>query len=403
MLYGLLNATLYSSLLPLWEGIDEEFHYGYVQYLEAHHRFPVLGQTGLSLEINRSLELLPTSFLMIRNTRMKGVRSFDQYFALDSSLRHSLYRQAQSIPTDLRLSESAEYSTNYEVQHAPLAYIVMAIPDSLLSPVPLPRRVWIMRLIVSFACVVLMFSGMLALCREAGLDERFSAVMIFLMFSCQMFWATVAHVDNDWLAVPLALWLVVMALRFDRQPSTRPAVWLAALLGLGLLTKAYFLMFVPLYLLAVFAWHRRRRLSLREVLAMFAIPAILAGPWYARNLTLYGNLSARVEESAGVTTAVALKSLLDIPWLKSLAFMARATFWLGNASFTDFSVATMNTVLLLLTIGLILSLRRPVLKREVFLWAPVIVFCGGMIYLTGSSYSFTKGEVASPGHGICRQ
>ena len=409
LIYGIFNAALYSSLLPLWEGFDEEFHYGYVQYLGAHHRFPVLGPTALSLEINRSIGLLPMSYIMIRNVRLKGVRTFDQYFALDSATRHSLYNEALSIPTDLRLSESAQYYTNYEVHHAPLAYLLMAIPDSLMSRVPLPRRVWIVRLLASMACVWLMFRGMWALGVEAGLDERFTAVLAFLMFSCQMFWATVAHIGNDWLAVPLAVWLIVWALR-------RNAVWLAVILGLGLLSKAYFLVFVPLYLLAAIFWYRKR-----DLLTLFAIPAILAGPWYSRNLMLYGNLSGRVEESNGVTTAGALQSLVSIPWLKSIPFMARGAFWMGNSSFTDFSISTMNTVLLLLVIALVLYVKSlypgeadrrslwsarlrssrvftPALGRDAFLWAPVVLFCGAMIYVTGSSYSFTKGEAtaASP-------
>ena len=187
LIYGLLNAALYSSLLPLWEGFDEEFHYGYVQYLGAHHRFPVLGPTALSLEINRSIGLLPMSYIMIRNVRLKGVRTFDEYFALDSATRHSLFDEAHSIPTDLRLSESAQYYTNYEVHHAPLAYILMAVPDSLLSSVSLPMRVWIVRLFASMACVLLMFRGMRALGAEVGLDENFTAIVVFLTFSCQMF------------------------------------------------------------------------------------------------------------------------------------------------------------------------------------------------------------------------
>src|SRR5215469_5199494 len=108
LVYGFLNAALYSSLLPLWEGFDEEFHYGYVQYLSAYHRFPVLNQTGLSLEINRSISLLPMSYIMIRNTKLKGVRTFDQYFALDSATRHQLFDEAHAIPSDLRLRESEQ-------------------------------------------------------------------------------------------------------------------------------------------------------------------------------------------------------------------------------------------------------------------------------------------------------
>ena len=31
--YALVNAVLYSLLLPLWEGFDEPFHFAYVQQL----------------------------------------------------------------------------------------------------------------------------------------------------------------------------------------------------------------------------------------------------------------------------------------------------------------------------------------------------------------------------------
>ena len=31
--FGIINACLYSALLPLWEGFDEPFHFAYVQQL----------------------------------------------------------------------------------------------------------------------------------------------------------------------------------------------------------------------------------------------------------------------------------------------------------------------------------------------------------------------------------
>ena len=370
--YGLLNAALYGSLLPLWEGFDEEFHYGYVQYLGAHASFPVLGATGLSEEINRSIDLLPMSHVMIDNLHLHGVRTFSEYFALPGNERRALHDEAWRIPTDLRAVESMRHYRNYEVHHAPLAYILMAIPDTLMQHVPLPRRVWILRMLVGSACVLLILPAILGLAREFGLDAHYAAVLAFLLFSSQMFWATIAHIGNDWLSVPLAVWL--FALR--RKP-----VWCAVILGLGLLAKAYFLVFVPVFLVAVYLWKRP---------ALLAIPAAIAGPWYVRNLIVSGNLSGRLEESSGVTIGGALQALASIPWLKSIPFMARGAFWMGNSTFSDFSIRTMNTVLLLLVVGLALAVWR---RRAVdaFLWTPVLLFCAAMIYVTGSSYTYTKG------------
>jgi hypothetical protein len=403
--YGLLNAILYASLLPLWEGFDEEFHYGYVQYLGVHHRFPVLEHTGLSQEINWSISLLPMSHVMIDNLHLQGVWTFDEYFARESVIRHRLYGMAWRIPPGLGAQESIMYGKNYEVHHAPLAYLAMAIPDGMMHGTPLPVRVLCLRLIAALAAAFLMFFGVRELARGAGLNETLGDVLIFLVFSCQMFWAAVAHVANDWLAVPLAVWVVVETLRYDRERSLRVAVRLSVVLALGLLSKAYFLVFVPLYLVAAIVWRRQGALANRAALALVAMPALLAGPWYLRNLLLYGNLSGRLEESSGVTTTGALRSLVSIPWIKSVPFMARGAIWMGNSSFTDFSVRTMNAALLLIGIGAVLyfwpALRRrpfPAPRVAAIVWLPVLFFCAAMVYVTGSTYTYSKGlaKAASP-------
>jgi len=38
--FAAANAVLYSALLPLWEGFDEPFHFGYVQRLANGRGFP---------------------------------------------------------------------------------------------------------------------------------------------------------------------------------------------------------------------------------------------------------------------------------------------------------------------------------------------------------------------------
>jgi hypothetical protein len=61
LLYALLNAVLYSLLLPLWEGFDEPFHFGYVQTIANGDGFPDPGVTRLSAEIGESIEIAPMS------------------------------------------------------------------------------------------------------------------------------------------------------------------------------------------------------------------------------------------------------------------------------------------------------------------------------------------------------
>jgi len=136
--------------------------------------------------------------------------------------------------------------------------------------------------------------------------------------------------------------------RLIQQPgwryTWRSALWLAA----GLLTKAYFLAFVPLALAvgAVLVW--RRRVRAKMVLAGALLILALAGPWYLRNLALYHNLSGTHEEFDGIGVRQALAAAPRIDWVATAGFLARGSLWTGNNSFTTFSRTTLNIMLLLL-------------------------------------------------------
>src|SRR5882762_2449772 len=80
ILYGIVNAAAYSCLLPLWEGFDEAYHYGYVQVLATSLRFPVLGQATLSREIWHTFEFAPVSHYLQPYTRAPV--NFTDCFAL---------------------------------------------------------------------------------------------------------------------------------------------------------------------------------------------------------------------------------------------------------------------------------------------------------------------------------
>jgi hypothetical protein len=73
-----------------------------------------------------------------------------------------------------------------------------------------------------------------------------------------MTWATLAHVGNDWFAVPLAVWTLVGLIRYDANPNLRTAVGGAIVLSAGLLTKAYFVSVVPM-MVSLCALRRRWR------------------------------------------------------------------------------------------------------------------------------------------------
>lgn len=64
--YALTNALLY-SLLPLWEGFDEPFHFAYVQQLANGQGLPDPRVARLSSEVGASILLAPASQVVKQN------------------------------------------------------------------------------------------------------------------------------------------------------------------------------------------------------------------------------------------------------------------------------------------------------------------------------------------------
>jgi hypothetical protein len=386
--FGIAQAVLYSSLLPLWEGFDEPWHYGYVQYLSTARQFPVLGKTRLSQEVWSSMLVSPVSHVV--HSAWTELQPFDAYFQLGPDAR----ARERSVLDTLPRNPAAESShANYEIQQAPLAYAVLAVPDFLLRDVSLPRRILWLRIFNSVVSVVLTFVAAEYLFQMLGLSAPFRALGLFCIFACQMYWATTAHIACDGLALALSIWYFGALAAFSQRPELPGALRLSLAMSLGLLAKAYFL---PLAVFAVclVAW---RRIHLLPVFA--AIPALLAGPWYARNLALYHNLSGLLMSSAGISPREALASLFRVHWAQAIPYMLRATLWTGNNSFTNFSTATLNCLLALLAAGVLMYAVQALRTRkldagEFAVIGAAAVLGAAIIYVVGNDVILLHGTSA---------
>lgn len=389
LLYGVLNAILYSSLMPLWEGFDEIFHYGHVQFLSTNLAFPVVGRTAISEEIWHSLELTPVSHYLQPFT--KAPVNFRDYFGWSQEERLRRRQQLFALPPDEKYRPH-EGKWNYEANQSPLAYLVMAAPDRALSGFSLPARVLCLRILGSVAAVALTFWVALMLARQLGLPAIYSAAALFCIFSSQMFYGTVAHVCNDWLAMPLMTVLISAGVLAAQNGSKRNLVLLGLAFSAALLTKAYFLFLAP-FAVGIVGWHLwRRRTSWRAAGLFAGIVLVLAGPWYARNVILYKNLSATVESTTGVGFTQLLEASRSVPWMASIAYMAKSSLWTGNNSFTTFSATTLDIILALLFLSFILyacKFRRR--EAEVLTAGAVFLFCCGLAYITVTFFYSSKG------------
>jgi hypothetical protein len=394
VLYGVLNAAAYACLLPLWEGFDEGYHYGYVQLFSTTARLQRWGAAHLTEEIWHSYELSPVSHYLQPFTGAPV--SFTAHFAMRPRDRALRRERLEALHADEKFRQVRD-KPNYEVNQSPLPYVVMAAVDRWLWNLPITSRVLWLRLFCAMASVLMLAHAGSRLARELGLPEPYSSAALFCAFSSQMVIAVVSHLNNDGFALPALCYLLWTAIRAARVSTA--GAWLAAgaAAAAALLVKAYFLFVLPLpcALLALACW--RRRISLTAAL-LFPLPlAVLAGPWYARNLMLYHNLTGTVESTTNLTIGRLAAAAVTLPWRESFISAARASLWTGNNSFTTFSARTIDLMLWLLVAGLVLWLGRA--RRMLAEWAvaaAILLFSAGLVSISLAFYVSSKGAVNTP-------
>jgi hypothetical protein len=385
--YALVNAALYSLLLPLWEGFDEPFHFGYVQQLASGQGFPDALTARLSRETGASLLLAPGSQAVKQN--LPQVIPYAEYFAWPEARRLEVRRQLDAIPFALRWQPS-EF-LNYEAHQPPLAYLLLAFPERLLSGVSLPLRVAILRIIGAIAGALLLLTGAERLFSQLGLPDPYRTIALFCLLSSQMIWATIAHVANDWLAIPIAVWLLVTLNRLGARPGRRTAALAAVVLAAGLLTKAYFLAFVPL-LIGLCAWRRHwKALAIASV-----ILCGLAGPWYARNLVRYGVFTGTQESRAGIGLTDVLRVAPTLHWPAVIWSSIRGALWTGNSTFSTLSAATLNLLIAAILLALLLWAASRHTSLEWISVSYCALFALALAYATVVSHIYTHGLANAP-------
>jgi hypothetical protein len=381
--FGVVNAALYSALLPLWEGFDEPAHYGYVESLWETHRFPVLGRTTFPADVTASFRFAPASYLIHR--WLTESTAYEDWFRLPTAEK----AQRRAELNSLRPSRMVSAQLNYEAHHPPLGYIPLALIDWPISGSAITVRLLALRLFAAIASVVLLFFGTSALCRELRLPEPFRLAVLFTAFCSQMLYASTAHVTNDWLAVPVGAWCFASFAACRNRPELRRSLMAAAWLAVGLLTKAYFLAFALWAAVEATLMLWRRQIKPQAVVAATAVVLVVAGPWYARNLALSGNLAGTYEAYTGVGLKQVLAAAPHVDWPAAADFLARNSLWMGNNSGTSFSRVTLNAILVLLAAAVGAWLARPSAIRpaERTIFAGIAVFVLAIAYAECSSFA----------------
>ncbi|MGC2659154.1 MAG: glycosyltransferase family 39 protein, partial [Bryobacteraceae bacterium] len=287
-----------------------------------------------AMEVSQSLRYLPLPYQPGGRTRSE--LSHDQYWRLPTGERAA--REAALLQMPVRARVDIGGAGLYEAQQAPLYYVLMVPVYRAFSNAKLAGRL----LAIRFASVLIASLAIPLI--YATTKELFGSHRIALLLTCVAaslpgLLMDVSRAGNESLAVVLgtAMTLILIS-AIRRGGSLKHWLALGIALGLGLLTKAYFLAFLPLIpaLALMLMWRRGawKRQAVGATLSLL-VAIVISAAWYARMERLTGSLSGEKNAAAIANASFAQKftAATHINWLRIVYDQIYSQLWLGGWSF----------------------------------------------------------------------
>jgi len=376
------RGLFYCIALPLWEGFDEPAHYAYVQYIALGRGWLVGPETRPSREVERSVELVPMPWIL--RSEPPPHETYESYFRLPLDERRRRERELAALPRALSTQDAVTFA-RFESQQPPLNYWLMAPLYGLLRADTVPERVFWLRILNLLLASAAVPAAWVAARRVFGKQGVAVAAAALVALMPEVLFDA-ARVANSGLTIALYSALAVLCVGIV-EGRPRAPLWAGLVLGLGLLTKAFFLTAVPaLGMLLVWAvWKRRARLG--SAAAALGTAAAISAWWYVRNIRITGSLSGNVQDAALRNMALSerLRHIADVSWLTALDSTFFTHIWFGGWSFLQlrawiYHVMAILAVLALLGLAITWIRRQPAREHLSALAALYFFFCAGVAY-----------------------
>jgi 4-amino-4-deoxy-L-arabinose transferase-like glycosyltransferase len=364
----LARGAFYAAAFPLWEGYDEWAHFAVIQRMVERHE-PLVGRhSPISREVDASLKIAPVPWEQ-RYLPPPSVTG-DAYWRLPADERAGREKQFFSMPAAWAAEDAASGLTAYEALQPPMYYWIAAPVLRIIRGLDLGSRVVLLRWFS-----VALGSLAIPLCFLAGRvlfsNDLLGLACAAVVAAMPEFLIDIARIGNECAGVvwwSLLIWLLAVAARGGLNRGR--AVAIGAVLGAGLLTKAYFLTAIPpVALLLIWdLWSARAKIrpALVRAAATVACAGVISAWWYLRNMLETGTLSGLSESEmlAGKTTAAGLLGRVgEINWPSAVDAILFSHLWFGGwSSLTvrSWMYHVFYLLIALAALGILRQLRHPV-------------------------------------------
>ena len=330
----MVRGLFYTVMVPMWEGFDEYVHFAYIQQIVHAGGLPV-SSDPISKELEESLKLVPTPW-ELQNTD-PSLTSHDRYWNLTKEERERREAGLLGMPRSWSVQKSEGARKIYEAQQPPLYYWLMSVPLRAASGLTLPARAFLIRLLSLLLASLAIPAGFL-LSKKIWRNEPFALGITALISIMPGLMTDICRVCNDSLALLLYTVMVYAALLFFEKPRLRTrGLLLACSLGMGLITKAYFLTAVPA--LAVLVLINLRRQKGQNLLVrggvVFVVAGMISAWWYMRNHMLTGTWSGLMQDVSlkNISFVDLFRKIPEVDWVNAFKSTLLSHIWFGNWSF----------------------------------------------------------------------
>lgn len=375
-----IRAFFFCAVMPLWEGFDEWSHFAVVQRMVFRGEWLVNRESQAPQDVAASMFLAPLAWEL----RKFGPPSMthDEFWQLPPEERARKEAQFRAIPREWKYQDSLGTLKTYEGLHPPLngwlmAPVLWAAGNAHLSTQVLLLRWWgvmLVSLVIPLSCLA---------CRVVFESDRLGLGCAAIIAAMPGLLVGTGHVANECVGVmllTLVIWLSVETVKHGL--TTRRAVALGVVLGLGLLAKAYVLTAVPVVgLLLLWKCQRDWRRAALVPLCTFMV----SGWWYIRNLVTNGTFTG-MWEAQMLPHATLMDELRQIPkihWGVLIDSVLFSHIWLGSWSTLTVRSWIYHIFYLLIALALVGLVRQGIraMRPEMALMAAfALTFWAGQLY-----------------------
>lgn len=286
-----LQCFGYALLLPPFEGFDETAHFSYVSVLADRYEIPNFHSTPLDASIDAATRGLPRPYASVPPFENNGGLTYARFFAQTEAERRSAANRYWKQWPGSEYQPGA--ALNWQGQHPPLFYLLMAPPYRMLAGQSLGVQLTVLRLVsTGLAClsVLIWYLTLKRLDDPASRRVWLAGGGVALAFATLGF--DLGRLGNDSLAAACLAAIAYALVGVSAGGRLKDHAVLTLGCTCGLLTKAFF---VPVTVAAMgyVAWYQIRRQGWRaawlRLAMMLLVIGVGAGWWFALFAARYGS------------------------------------------------------------------------------------------------------------------